>query len=114
MNLITNAIEAMPDGGTLRIAAGAVDSRRGIWLTVGDTGTGIAEEDLQRIFEPFYSTKLDGKGVGLGLSMVYGIVREHGGSVTVDSRIGRGTTFRITLPAGPQPATCAASKGDTP
>jgi two-component system NtrC family sensor kinase len=114
MNLITNAIEAMPDGGTLRIAAGTEENNRGVWLTVGDTGMGVAEADLQRIFEPFYSTKLDGKGVGLGLSMVYGIVREHGGSVTVDSQVGRGTTFRITLPSGPGPAAVAAGKGETP
>jgi len=114
MNLIANAIEAMPDGGTLRMAAGLDDRCRGIWFTVGDTGVGIAEADLQRIFEPFYSTKLNGKGVGLGLSMVYGIVREHGGSVTVNSQIGHGTTFRITLPSGPVPAVETEGKGGTP
>ncbi len=114
MNLITNAIEAMPEGGTLCIAAGSESDGLKVWLTVRDTGTGIAEADLQRIFEPFYSTKKGGRGVGLGLSMVYGIVREHGGQVTVESRSGQGTTFRITLPTAPRPETGAGRQGDAP
>lgn len=100
MNLILNAMEAMPQGGQLTIAGGQTDGH--LWISVHDTGIGIAKEDLQRIFEPFYSTKADGKGVGLGLSMVYGITREHGGTVVVDSTPGKGTSFKITLPPAPQ------------
>jgi signal transduction histidine kinase len=110
MNLISNAVEAMPDGGTLTIGAGHQDSSGDVWIEVADTGTGIADDDLQRIFEPFFSTKSDGKGVGLGLPMVYGIVREHGGTVSVDSGVGRGTTFRITLPEAPDET--VSPKGD--
>ena len=110
MNLISNAVEAMPDGGTLTIGAGHQDSSGDVWIEVADTGTGIADDDLQRIFEPFFSTKSDGKGVGLGLPMVYGIVREHGGTVSVDSMVGRGTTFRITLPEAPDET--VSPKGD--
>jgi PAS domain S-box-containing protein len=100
MNLISNAIEAMPDGGTLSIEGGRLDGRDRIWLSVCDTGCGIAESELPRIFEPFYSTKRNGRGVGLGLSMVYGITREHNGTVEVNSTVGKGTCFKITLPAG--------------
>ena len=100
MNLISNAIEAMPEGGDLTIEGGQQPDGNRIWMTVCDTGCGIAEEDLPRIFEPFYSTKRNGHGVGLGLSMVYGITREHNGTVEVDSTPGEGTCFKITLPAG--------------
>jgi hypothetical protein len=72
-----------------------------IWLTVSDTGCGVERKDLGRIFEPFFSTKTDGKGVGLGLSMVYSIVRAHNGTVDVESYPGKGTTFRIELPRNP-------------
>jgi len=107
MNLISNAVEAMPDGGTLTIEGGYEEDQDRIWLAVRDTGCGIAKEDLQRIFEPFYSTKSSGKGVGLGLSMVYGITREHNGTVEVESTLGQGTCFKITLPAGSQDAATA-------
>ncbi|MDD2603676.1 MAG: ATP-binding protein [Desulfobacterales bacterium] len=110
MNLISNAVEAMPEGGTLTIGAHRQPSSGEVWIEVADTGTGIAEHHLQRIFEPFFSTKTDGKGVGLGLSMVYGIVREHGGNVSVHSAVGRGTTFRVILPGAP--ASTASTKGD--
>ena len=111
MNLISNAIEAMPDGGTLTIEGGYEEGHDYIWLAVRDTGCGIAQEDLQQIFEPFYSTKTGGKGVGLGLSMVYGITREHNGTVEVESTVGEGTCFKITLPAGAQDA--PAADGET-
>jgi two-component system, NtrC family, sensor kinase len=101
LNLIFNAIDAMPDGGTLTISGGTDESTDLIWLAVSDTGQGIESNDLQRIFEPFYSTKTEGKGVGLGLSMVYGIIHEHNGVVEVDSEPGKGTTFRIKLPRSP-------------
>ena len=111
MNLISNAVEAMTDGGTLTIEGGYVEGRDRIWLAVRDTGCGIAPEDLQRIFEPFYSTKTGGKGVGLGLSMVYGITREHNGTVEVESTVGEGTAFTITLPAGSNGA--SATEGES-
>ncbi|MFH1036255.1 MAG: ATP-binding protein [Pseudomonadota bacterium] len=97
-NLIFNAMEAMPQGGRLRVTGGLDPEGQGLWLEFADTGEGIAPENLPRIFEPFFSTKPAGVGVGLGLSMVYGIVRDHGGEVEVDSQPGEGTTFRVTLP----------------
>ena len=100
MNLIFNAIEAMDGGGLITIEAGELNLENKLWLTITDTGHGIHPEDLPRIFEPFYSTKAAGKGVGLGLSMVYGIIREHHGTIEVASQPGQGATFRIILCAG--------------
>jgi signal transduction histidine kinase len=101
LNLIFNAIDAMPHGGTLTIS-GEIDESAGlICLAVTDSGCGIEPHDLPRIFEPFYSTKTDGRGNGLGLAMVYGIIREHNGSVEVESEPGKGSTFRIKLPRYP-------------
>jgi len=99
INLIFNAMEAMPEGGHLSIRGGLDEDSEQAWLEVSDTGVGIAEENLSNIFEPFFTTKSDGYGVGLGLSMVYGIIREHHGAIAVESEEGKGTTFRITLPA---------------
>ena len=99
MNLIFNAIESMDAGGKLTLSGGH-DGTQSIWLTVADTGQGIDLEERARIFEPFYTTKKEGKGVGLGLSMVYGIIREHQGTIDVDSEPGKGSQFRLTLPSG--------------
>ncbi|MDQ4030707.1 MAG: ATP-binding protein, partial [Actinomycetota bacterium] len=108
MNLTLNARDAMPDGGRLRIETGLVESADidgdlppGAWTTlvVSDTGAGIAEETMRHIFEPFFTTKQPGEGTGLGLSMVYGIVEQSGGRIAVESAPGRGTSFRIALPA---------------
>jgi two-component system, NtrC family, sensor kinase len=101
LNLIFNAIDAMPDGGNITISGGTEEGADRIWLAVADSGRGIEPNDLVRIFEPFYSTKTDGKGVGLGLSMVYGIIREHHGVVEVESEPGKGATFTIKLPSKP-------------
>ncbi len=101
LNLIFNAIDAMPHGGTLTISGEIDESADLISLAVADTGCGIDPEDLPRIFEPFYSTKTDGKGCGLGLPMVYGIIGEHHGDVEVESEPGKGSTFRIKLPRNP-------------
>ncbi len=98
MNLVFNAMEAMPEGGELTISGGNMENGEEVWLSISDTGHGIDQQDLSRIFEPFYSTKSVGKGVGLGLSMVYGIVREHNGTIEVDSEPGEGTRFMIVLP----------------
>ena len=96
LNLVINAIHAMPEGGILRLGLRLKGQQ--ITLTVTDTGHGIPREDLEKIFVPFFTTKEVGKGTGLGLTVVQGIIQEHGGSIEVDSEPGRGSTFTITLP----------------
>ena len=111
MNLATNARDAMPEGGRLSISTKDVMVKEGseslyvlptpgryALISVADTGTGIEKESLERIFEPFYTTKEVGKGTGLGLSMAHGVTKQHGGSVQVSSEPGKGTTFNIYLP----------------
>ena len=113
MNLFVNAMDAMPNGGKITIttefleleekAAGRIHplltAGKYILLKVSDTGTGIPDEIKDKIFNPFFTTKEAGKGTGLGLAMVYGIVKEHKGIIDVKSKIGKGTTFEIYLPA---------------
>jgi len=98
MNLIFNAMEAMPDGGKLALRTSLESKKRMVHIKISDTGCGIPEENLSIIFEPFFSTKEEGKGVGLGLSVVYGIIREHQGNIFVDSKVGSGSTFTIRFP----------------
>jgi len=95
VNLIKNAMQAMTRGGTLTLQTGE-GAADGVWVSVADTGGGIPEDQLNRIFEPFYTTKK--KGSGLGLMLVQRIVRAHGGRIDLQSQVGRGTTFRIWLP----------------
>ena len=95
--LFVNAVEAMPGGGKIRVEAALGAEDGGLSIVVHDSGIGIAAEDLPHVFEPFYTTKKDGQGVGLGLSVVYGIVERHGGSITVDSTMGGGTTFTLNF-----------------
>jgi len=95
--LFVNAVEAMKGGGRLTVKADRNDAGY-IRVRVSDTGIGIARDDLPRVFEPFFSTKKEGKGVGLGLSVVYGIVERHGGAVSVDSEPGKGTEFTLLFP----------------
>jgi CheY-like chemotaxis protein len=122
MNLALNARDAMAQGGALRIGLERLSLRAdqtpplpemdpGDWvcLSVADTGTGIAPEVLPHIFEPFFTTKLP-HGSGLGLAQVYGIVRQHGGYVDVETEVGRGTTFRVYWPALASPKTPTAAK----
>ncbi len=97
--LFVNAVEAMPGGGTLRVDVSQRSKDDNIILRISDTGTGIAEEDLHNIFEPFFTTKKEGQGVGLGLSVVYGIVVRHGGTISVESSLNKGTAFTLTFPA---------------
>lgn len=101
--LATNAIDAMPDGGALTLSARNSETtnkaRTAVIVEVSDTGAGIAPEMLTKIFDPFFTTKEIGRGTGLGLAVCYGIVTEHEGSIKVESIVGRGTTFTITLPA---------------
>lgn len=96
MNLVLNACEAMAEGGTLVVASSAAGEN--VRVQVTDTGCGIKRENLDRIFEPFFTTKPVGKGTGLGLAVSYGILQQHGGTLNVQSEVGRGTTFTITLP----------------
>jgi len=110
MNVIFNAMESMPDGGKLTIETSIERKKRMVHIGISDTGCGIPEENLSIIFEPFFSTKEEGKGVGLGLSVVYGIIREHQGTIFVNSKVGAGSTFDIRFPTankGSQPAKTA-------
>ena len=106
--LMINAVEAMPNGGELRIRTWD-DANVGsghVFLSISDTGVGIPQDIQDRIFDPFFSTKKEAKGVGLGLAVVYGIVQRYGGTISVESDPGVGTTFTIELlrrpPAAPQ------------
>ncbi|TDL83752.1 response regulator [Palleronia sediminis] len=129
VNLVVNARDAMPDGGKISIRTEALDldapltrERATILagsycvISVSDEGTGIAQDVREKIFEPFFTTKRAGEGTGLGLSTVYGIVKQTGGYVFVDSTIGRGTTFTIYLPAAdrPDPVQTTPKENETP
>lgn len=97
LNMVVNAAHAIGEvRGKITIRTGVAGDK--VWIEIADTGAGIAPENRNRIFEPFFTTKPVGKGTGLGLSLAYGIVRKHGGSIEVESEVGKGTSFRITLP----------------
>jgi len=100
MAICINAIEAMPDGGQLTVKTECLDSE--VEVQVSDTGVGIPEDVGRKIFEPFFSTKVGMPGVGLGLSVVYGIIQRHKGSITYETQVGKGTTFTIRLPKKPE------------
>jgi PAS domain S-box-containing protein len=127
LNLVVNARDAMPSGGRLSIQTGTCDLRedaagpdtppgRYATLQVRDTGCGIAPEHLPHIFEPFFTTKEPGKGTGLGLATVFGIVKQHGGTIRVESQLGQGTTFSLLLPLAQTtaPTTAAATAPEAP
>ncbi len=109
MNLLVNAGHAISSEqrGRITVRTGAAGEQ--VWIEVADTGSGIAPDHLAKIFDPFFTTKPVGKGTGLGLSLSYGIVKKHGGTISVESTVGQGTCFRITLPTH-RPA-AAASEG---
>ena len=102
LNLISNASESMSRGGILTVSARQSKSIGFLDIVISDTGYGIAEEEMKNIFEPFYTTKEEGKGVGLGLSVVYGIITKHNGFIEAESEPGKGSSFRVQLPIAPE------------
>ncbi|MBM4327467.1 MAG: hypothetical protein FJ118_09920 [Deltaproteobacteria bacterium] len=98
LNVTLNAIEAMPNGGTITIRGEALSDSKRMRIRVEDTGAGVPKDIQHNIFEPFFSTKADEKGVGLGLSVLFGIISQHGGTVEVESSEGKGAAFILTLP----------------
>ncbi|MFB3901904.1 MAG: ATP-binding protein [Acidobacteriota bacterium] len=127
MNLVVNARDAMPHGGRLTLATRSVvldesyskqnpEGRGGrfVCLSVADTGVGMDEATVKHIFEPFFTTKEPGRGTGLGLATVYGILRQHGGWVEAESTVGKGSTFRVFLPEHPQAAKLEADEANEP
>ena len=112
LNMIMNAIQAIePDAGTITIQAEPRNDRA--LITVCDTGSGVSPQHIDRIFDPFYTTKDVGNGTGLGLSVAYGIIKKHNGTITVTSTPGQGTCFTINLPMAPTDSTHTASAKDT-
>lgn len=108
MNLLINAGQAIHERGTLTLATG--EHNGDVWVSISDSGCGMPEEVLQRIFDPFYTTKPIGRGTGLGLAICYSILAKHHGRIEVSSRLGIGSTFRVVLPVSqpPPPQTIAA------
>jgi two-component system NtrC family sensor kinase len=101
LNLIINAADAMAGGGRLNLITRFNPAEPGVEIDVRDTGHGIPAENIEKIFDPFFTTKATGHGVGLGLAISYGIIKEHNGAITVESEIGTGTTFTVSLPVTP-------------
>jgi two-component system, NtrC family, sensor kinase len=114
LNLLVNAGQSIEGNGTITISTGFDDSEA--WVAIADTGCGIAPENLNRIFDPFYTTKPVGQGTGLGLSVSHSIVRKHGGRIDVDSEPGKGTRFtvRLPLPARGAETSCGMPAPDGP
>ena len=100
VNVIVNAIDSMPEGGSLVVRTRSIVTNGAAWaeFEATDTGVGISEENLEHIFDPFFTTKGVGKGTGLGLAISYGIVSEHGGHIDVQSELDQGTTVTVRLP----------------
>ena len=101
MNLIMNAHDALPQGGEITLATGVKNSA--IYVEVADNGVGIPPDQLSKIYDPFFTTKASSRGTGLGLSVTYGIIREHSGKIQVESAVGQGTSFRLEFPAVRKP-----------
>lgn len=99
LNLITNAYQAMPKGGTLTVKTSFNASQNKVIVTIRDDGEGIPEEYLDKIFDPYFTSKEQGQGTGLGLAISYGIIQEHDGHIDLKTKIGQGTTFTVSFPA---------------
>jgi signal transduction histidine kinase len=98
LNLVTNASDAMPEGGRLTVRAHPDLPEERVVVEFADNGEGIAENELKKIWQPFYTSKPEGKGTGLGLPICSRIVEEHGGEISLQSKLGKGTTVRVALP----------------
>ena len=101
INLFQKSIDALSENredASITIGFGVGPGRSSVWISFADTGKGIQPDQLEKVFEPFFTTKEVGKGAGLGLSIVYGIIQDHGGSISCESEVDRGTTLLITLP----------------
>jgi two-component system NtrC family sensor kinase len=98
VNLVQNGIDAIAGEGEVRISARMVHGGDTLELRVADTGCGVPEQHLAKLFTPFFTTKEQGRGTGLGLAIAYGVVKMHCGDIVADSTVGKGTTFTITLP----------------
>ena len=99
MNLIMNAKHAVGKSGTISLSTEYNRSTKQVTIKIADTGYGIAKKNLSRIFDPFFTTKPTGEGTGLGLSVSYGIIKDHDGKIDVESEPGKGTTFAVTFTA---------------
>ncbi|MCK5317762.1 MAG: hypothetical protein KAJ55_07595, partial [Anaerolineales bacterium] len=100
LNMIINAAEAMELGGKLTLVTRSNSTENFIEISISDTGHGIPEENFDKLFDPFFTTKDVGHGTGLGLAISYGIIKEHGGEISIESKVGEGSTFLIRLPIG--------------
>ncbi|MHC4542964.1 MAG: cache domain-containing protein [Planctomycetota bacterium] len=100
VNIIVNALQSMPEGGELTVGTRLSENRKFVEVEISDTGCGIPQEHLSKLFDPFFSTKSTGEGTGLGLSVTLGIVQRHNGNIDVESKVGEGSTFIIRLPIG--------------
>jgi two-component system NtrC family sensor kinase len=98
INLIINASEAMDGSGELILRTQTNPQKEFIEIMVSDTGVGISKENINKIFDPFFTTKDVGHGTGLGLAISYGIIKSHKGTITVDSEVGKGSTFQVRIP----------------
>jgi two-component system NtrC family sensor kinase len=107
LNLVLNAVEATHGRSERRVVVSTAVAGGFVRLVVADNGEGIAPENLAKIFHPFFTTKPEGKGVGLGLAVSYGIIEAHGGDIEVASQPGEGATFTVSLPLEPRPAAAA-------
>lgn len=103
LNLLMNSQQAMDDGGVIRISTSTLEDSDRVQVLFWDNGKGISAQDLNKVFDPFFSTKAAGEGTGLGLSVSYGIVRDHGGEIHVASEPGKWTQFTIVLPVSDKP-----------
>jgi signal transduction histidine kinase len=110
LNLVLNAVDAMSEGGTLTVSVSTTTRHEFVSLEISDTGVGIPDHQMDDIFNPFFTTKAKAKGTGLGLAVSQNIIKEHGGDIRVRSRVGRGSTFTVLLPAVRVPADLSAKE----